>query len=425
MNVRPLLSIVVALAFAPQSMAADRSASAQYGIAFASFAPLNTDIFIADADGSNARPFLADPELDYNASFSHDGNWIVFTSYRNSSADIYRAHPDGSGLERLVDSPAFDDQGSLSPDGKWLAFVSSRSGQADIWILNLASRKVRNLTHHPAGDFRPAWSPDGKWLAFSSDRNSTHPKGLSGFATMLSIELYIVKFDGTGLRRVTRDQEYAGGPAWSPDGAQLAFYQTNITENYKITSPRHLRGTTQIASIDLKTRVRHTLTSGDGEKWSPRWLAPDRIGYVSGGPQGGIEFTAGAAGARGEFGSPDWSPDGHRMVFHRDRDDEWPPVHAWHSLDPKFALVRTGVFPSYAPSGRRLVCNDQTAAVLHSNLLIMDADGSRRSLLFSSADKSCAVAVVGNARQSDRVLLRPFLPDGARTRCRGCRGDPR
>ena len=56
-------------------------------------------------------------------------------------------------------------------------------------------------------------------------------------------------------------------------------------------------------------------TAGTGEKWSPRFLTPDRVGYVGGGPEGGIEFTTGPAGARGEFGSPSWSPDGRQLVF--------------------------------------------------------------------------------------------------------------
>lgn len=41
-----------------------------YSIAFASFAALNIDIFIADADGSNAKPLIAHPNLDYTPSFS-------------------------------------------------------------------------------------------------------------------------------------------------------------------------------------------------------------------------------------------------------------------------------------------------------------------------------------------------------------------
>src|SRR3990170_6328979 len=102
----------------------------RYTVAFASLAPLNTDIFIAAGDGRDARPFLAHPGLDYNASFSPDGRSIVFTSTRNGSADIYRVGIDGASVQRLTDDPAFDDQGVLSPDGRSLAFVSSRSGQS-------------------------------------------------------------------------------------------------------------------------------------------------------------------------------------------------------------------------------------------------------------------------------------------------------
>ncbi len=360
-----------------------------YTLAFASFAPLNTDLFVADADGSNPKPLLADPAQDYNASFSRDGKWIVFTSERNGSADIYRVHPDGSGLVRLADDPAFDDQGALSPDGKFLAFVSSRSGQADIWVLELATKKLHNITNHPAGDFRPAWSPDGKWLAFSSDRDSTKPKDGFGFAVVHSTEIYLVRPDGSSLRRVTQVQGFAGSPAWSPDGKRLIFYETGVKDVETITSPlRRLQGSTQIAAIDIQTNERHVMTSGAGVKWSPQWLAQDRIAYISRGPNGGLEIIGGQGGARGEFGSPGWSSDGRRMVFHREVDHDWPPFQERFSRDPQFRLERMGVFPSSSPSGDHLLSNDQTAAVLHNSILVLNADGSNRSTLFRDAEKS-------------------------------------
>ncbi len=133
-------------------------------------------------------------------------------------------------LERLTDDPAFDDQSALSPDGKYVAFVSSRSGRANIWMLELATKKQRNLTNHPAGDFRPAWSPDGQWLAFSSDRDSKHPKLLNDFATLHATEIYVVHPDGSGLRRITQAQGFAGSPSWSPDGKRLGFYKAEINE---------------------------------------------------------------------------------------------------------------------------------------------------------------------------------------------------
>jgi TolB protein len=164
------LLILTLIAFASGSCAKGAAAMADYTIAFASFAPLNDDIFIADAAGSNPKPLLPHPDQDYNGSFSHDGNWVVFTSERDGSADIYRAHPNGSGLEKLIGGPAFDDQAAVSPDGRYLAFVSTRGGHANIWRLDMKTKELRNLTPGSSGDFRPAWSPDGNWIAYRDPR---------------------------------------------------------------------------------------------------------------------------------------------------------------------------------------------------------------------------------------------------------------
>ena len=362
-----------------------------YSIAFASFAPVNTDIFIADADGSHARPIVQNAALDYDASFSPDGHWIVFTSTRNGSADIYRMRRDGTDLQQLTDDRAFDDQAVLSPDGKSLAFVSTRSGQADIWILQLATGALRNLTNHPAGDYRPAWSPDGLSIAFSSDRESTKPK--FAFVTAQSTEIFIIGVDGTALRQVTHDGVFTGSPAWSSDGKQLVVYQAAMEEVQKITSVRRLRGITQLIRLDLATGGRDVLTTGSGEKWSPAWLADGRIGYVSGGPEGGVEFVSGTPGARGEMRNPCWSPEGKALVFQRDVGTTWPPLTAWPTLDPNFQLVRTGIFPSYAPAGDRLVLNDQTAGNLHNSILVMNHDGTHKVIIFTDPQRNALAPV--------------------------------
>jgi TolB protein len=391
------------------------AARQSYALAVASFAPLNADVFIADADGRNARPFLPDRRLDYNASFSPDGRWVVFTSTRDGSADVYRARPDGSRLEKLTDGPAFDDQGALSPDGDWLAFVSSRSGQADIWTLELKSGALRNVTSSAGGDFRPQWSRDGQWLAFSSDRGSANPKFT--FATLHSTELYVVRADGSGLRRVTQTGEFAGSPEWSDDDRSLLYYEADVDEVQKIRSPLRLRATTQIASVVVATGRRTMLTSAAGEKWSPRRLPNGRIGYLSGGPDGGLEFLTtsatpdgleearpGAPGARGEFRSPSWSPDGGEMVFHRDVETAaWPPVRPWPTLDPQFRLVRTGVFASYDASGARLVVNDQKAASLRNSVVLFAADGSGRKVVFGHPERNALAPAFSPA--GDRVAF--------------------
>ncbi len=383
------LLIISSLSFTPfgQSKTGRKSDGPEYTVAFASFGPLNMDIFVADTDGGNAKPLLPHPNQDYNASFSRDGRWIVFTSTRNGSVDIYRVRPDGSGLQQLTDSPAFDDQAALSPDGKYLAFVSSRTKQADIWVLELKTKKLRNPTDHPAGDFRPSWSPDGKWIAFSTDRDSTKPIGRGGFVTVHLTELYTVRPDGSGLRRLTHSQSTVGSPAWSPDGKHLAFYEATPEEANKIVLVSRMRATTQIATFDIETGERRSVTSGSGEKWSPQWL-PNRIAYASGGPEGGLEFVGGQSGESGEFNSPHWSADGMRMVFHRDVDANWPPFRQVWSKDPQFRTFRTGIFPSGSPDGKLFISNSEPGGIHHNRVLLMNADGSERKVLFRDAEKS-------------------------------------
>jgi len=395
-------SILPTVALCMTAVAAGCTApDAAAAIAYASFAPLNTDLFVANADGSGALPLSPHPANDYNGSFSADGCWIVFTSERNGSADVYRISAEGTGLERLTDYIGFDDQGALSPDARTLAFVSTRSGSADIWLLDLATRRLLNLTNHPAGDFRPAWSPDGEWIAFSSDRDSKRPR--SQFTVVQSTEIYVIRRDGTGLKRITNGNAYAGSPSWSADGRTLVVYEADVGEVAKITAARRLRGTTQIATINVATGERRVLTSGAGEKWSPRILRGQHVGYVSGGPKGGVEFSDGPQGARGEFGTPSWSPDRRRMVFHRDVEHKWPPHRTAYSLDPRYRLVRTGVFPSYAPGGDRLVVNDGTAGIQHNRVLIMDAAGAQRTVLFADSVRS-ALAPMWSP-QGDRIAF--------------------
>ena len=76
--------------------AKDRIYLDQYG-------PTRSELFLADADGKNPRKLVPGTSLDYNASFSTDGQWVIFTSERTGNADLFRVHTDGTGLEQLTD----------------------------------------------------------------------------------------------------------------------------------------------------------------------------------------------------------------------------------------------------------------------------------------------------------------------------------
>jgi Tol biopolymer transport system component len=391
---RYVAGVIFGCAICAQVLAQNAPTAGQYGIGYASFAPLNGEVFVGDADGSNARPVSPDPGWDANASFSADGRWIVFTSNRQGSADIFRVHPDGSGLERLTDDPAYDDQAAMSPDGQHLAFVSTRTGHAEIWLLDLGTKALKNLTGRSGGSFRPAWSPDGAWIAFSSDRASPHPVRPGSFESIQSTEIYVMRPDGADVLKVTRTGSFAGSPSFSPDGKQLVCYQADLSAVIDISDPRRLRAATKIVRIDLATLQDKVIAEGAGEKWSPRWLASGQVGYASGGPEGGLEFVGGKPGARGSFESPSWSADGKQVVFHRETANEWPPAREEHSRDPAFRLFRTGIFPSFAPDGSRLISGTNTRALAHNGILSMPVDGTNRRVIFDDPEKSSVAAVL-------------------------------
>jgi Tol biopolymer transport system component len=74
--------------------------------------PSKSELWIANADASDARKLFQAVGFDYHASFSQDRKWIVFISERKGSgrADLYRVHPDGSGLmngHRSSQRPAY------------------------------------------------------------------------------------------------------------------------------------------------------------------------------------------------------------------------------------------------------------------------------------------------------------------------------
>ena len=362
-----------------------------YHIAFANFGPLNNDIFIADANGDHARPLLPNPANDYNASFSHDGKWIVFTSERNGSADIYRVHPDGSGLEQLTNDPSFDDQAVFSPDGKKIAFVSSRNKQADIFILDIATKRITDITNHPGGDFRPSWSPDGESIAFSTDRDAK--RIMPVFTLWHSTEIYTIRIDGSALTRRTKMDKYAGSPCWSPDGKQILFYEATLQQVRSMNTVMKVNSSTQLSVINISDNSKQTIRKDTGEKIYPRWFGDGSMAYVTWGDTPGIEFTNGRARITGNFENPSWSADGKIMLFHREVNSGWPPYYKLYCRDPQFQLIRSGVFPCYSPYGNSLICNDKTAGIHHNQILQMNMEGANRTILFGDSVKSALAPV--------------------------------
>lgn len=328
-------------------------------IFYTSVSPARSVLFISNADGSGERPLLPPTSVDYNPSWSPDGQWIAFTSERNGSADLYRVKPDGTALERLTDDPAYDDQAAFSPDTKQIVFVTTRAnGHANLWILDLSTRKARALTSGTGGDFRPAWSPDGEWIAFSSDRGSTLPMGKGRWEHLQIADIYLIHPDGSGLKRLTEHGNFCGSPKWTRDSQRVVSYCMSAEETLTYRNPT-ADGETRIVSFDVATGKSENVPAGPGVKYAPNVLPSGELAYVR--KQGlniGIFYGQGRAGPKLDGGfatSGSWSPDGKRVVYHRFDRSAGPRENLW-SRNPDFELRRApGILPSFDPSGERFV----------------------------------------------------------------------
>jgi Tol biopolymer transport system component len=358
-------------------------------ILFTRLSPSEASLFISNADGSGERA-LTQGALDYNPAWSPDGKWIAFTSERNGSADLYRIRTDGSGLERLTDDPAFDDQAAYSPDGNQIVFVTTRAdGTADLWILDVQTHRARPLTSGPGGDFRPAWSPDGKWIAFSSDRESSLPMAKGRWEHLHVVDIYLVRPDGSGLKRLSRHGDFCGSPKWMPDSKSVIAYCMSAEETwtYRINA---VEGETTVMRMDIATGEATPVSVGPGIKIFPGVLPSGEIAYVRRDAHArGVFYASGKAGPAGDVRWPSWSPDGSRVVYGRVAPPAEPISSVARKLwsrNPQYELINTGMLPAYDRSGQRYLATTLAANFRDTTLTLTEGDGPAKKL-FESKDE--------------------------------------
>ena len=315
--------------------------------------------------------------LDVQApAWSRDGRTIVFVSWRDGNGEIYAMNADGSSPRNLTHDPAKDVRPAWSPDGRSIAFVSSRDRQSEIYVMNADGRGMRNLTRDRAKDDYPTWSPDGRRIAFLRGRlHSNRVPGL-GVHRFYGYHLYVVNTDGSGLRRLTRNQTGPYQLVWSPDGRTIYFGRYLVSADGS--------GARRLPYIPL-TAV-----------WSPDGR---QIVFVRGLPVGSAPvgrnheiYVMNADGSesrrlthnRAYDGKPAWSPDGRRIAFQSTRriggNGEIYVMNADGS--GKRNLTRNPArdgSPSWSPDGRRIAFVSNRDGRLEAH--VMNADGSgQRSL---------------------------------------------
>ena len=208
-----------------------------------------------------------------------------------------------SEFTQLTDEAGQEDAPSLSPDGDSVAYASRAAGSWDIYVSRVGGRNPIVVAGDPSRDEQaPAFSPDGRSIAF-------HEGDADG-------GIFIVGATGESARRVT---ETGFHPAWSPDGATIAYCQESIE------TPANRQISSDLSVVDVATGAVRIVTEGDAVQpsWSP---SGTRLAYwAQFGGQRDL-FTISAAGGEPVQVTDDapldwsvtWSPDGW-LYFSSDR----------------------------------------------------------------------------------------------------------
>jgi Tol biopolymer transport system component len=192
--------------------------------------------------------------------FSKDGQKMIFQSEREPGNPFYQMYlldlVKGT-TQRLSPGPGKTTCGWIHPSGNKVMWSSthldselkkktaeeyesrkkpvkgryswSYDDSFDIFESDLRGKKIKRLTREKGYDAEGSYSPDGQWIAFASNRAAYSEKLSEDDAKLFEkdpsylMDIYIMKADGTKVRRLTTAKGYDGGPFFSPNGKRITW----------------------------------------------------------------------------------------------------------------------------------------------------------------------------------------------------------
>jgi len=219
-----------------------------------------------------------------------------------------------------------------------IAFVSRRSIEEKgvIFIMNWNGTNLRRITRNRMGNNAPSWSPDGKWLAFSSFK--TNPPGV-----------FLIPTNGGRQLRVSSRKAQAIGGSFSPANPTSRFFIYS-----QLIGKR--RPNYELVRYDLFRRIKRRLTNS--------W---------------GIDV------------SPSYSPDGRKIVFNSSRHGN-PHIYVMNSDGTNLNRITfSGNYntePVWSPKGDKIAYTGRVKRGKEIDIVTMNPDGSGMRRLTGSQGRN-------------------------------------
>ncbi|MFV1994554.1 MAG: peptidase M28, partial [Verrucomicrobiales bacterium] len=246
---------------------------------------------------SNTRQLTFAGERAGEGYFSADGSRIIFQSERepdNPFFQIYLLDLDTGDTERISPGHGKTTCSWIHPGGDKILFASTQDDPDalaeqkeeyqlraaaterryswdydeffDIYQYDLASKTYTNLTNARGYDAEGSYSPDGQWIAFASNRHAydgtdqLSAAGQKWFAMnpSFAMDIYLMRADGSDLRRLTEVPGYDGGPFFSADGSTICWRRFNEEGDRA-----------EIWTMDLDGSHQRQLTKLGAMSWAP------------------------------------------------------------------------------------------------------------------------------------------------------------
>jgi Tol biopolymer transport system component/DNA-binding winged helix-turn-helix (wHTH) protein len=348
-------------------------------VAFARYSksPELSGIFIKQVGGDHLLQ-LTKNEQDFGfccPAWSPDGRYIAFSRFTKEehgiSHGIYIVSAIGGAARKLFAGVPAHPPLDWSPDGRFIAFTAKEPDAKETYsllLLSVETLETRKLSEPPAEnqDWGPAFSPDGKQLAFV--RQNIDSLG----------DIFIMPANGGEPRRLTFDHAaIPTSPVWTRDGRSLVFSSTRSSIPTLWRTSANGGSPVQVPQVGVVTT--NPAISPKGHRLAyEQILGSSSIWSLNLGNTAGKDSNTQVTSSKGYNRAPEFSPDGSKIAFESDRTGT---MEIWTCKNDGSDLMRLTNFgavqftgpPRWSPDGQKIAFG--SALGEHNAIFVVNAEG--------------------------------------------------